>query len=223
MTNRHRTRATGFADIRGQGRAIQQQGHSPSLRLPADVQQELREREQRALQSALPAPQGGVAAMALTQHCHRPWRHPGSDDHRFATPPSCFPRPCCAAVPVRKRLALELPPVAVSVVFRGGAAPAVDLEPDHLPANAAWQYGSTWDSLATPLSCKRDERRVGRRQLEAATDWSVESTKACAKPFAGSGKADHIQARPRQCRFCVRTSNSGCQGPVEADHSSPCR
>ena len=108
MTNRRRTWETGFPDIRGQGRAIQQQGHSASPRLLADVQQELREREQRALQSALAAPQGGVPTMALAQHCHRPWRHPGSDGHRSVTPPPCFPRPCCAAPPVRKRLSLEL-------------------------------------------------------------------------------------------------------------------
>ena len=101
-------------------------------------------------------------------------------------------------------------PVAVSVVFRGGAALAVDLEPDHLPAGTAWQYGSTCDSLATPLSRSRDERRVDREQPEAATDWSVDSTKACAKPFAGTANADHVQARPRQRRFCVRTSNPGC-------------
>ena len=187
MTNRRRTWETGFADIRGQGRAIQQQGHSASPRLPTDVQQDPGEYEQRALQCALAAPQGGVPTMALAQHCHQPWRHSGSDDHRFATPPSCFPRPCCGCA--RKETAsARIAPVAVSVVFREVAALAVDLEPDHLPAGAAWPYESTYGSLATRLSCKRDERRVGRRQLEAVTDWSVESTKACAKPFAGSGE-----------------------------------
>ena len=82
----------------------------------------------------------------------------------------------------------RIAPVPVSVVFREGAALAVDLDPDHLPAGEAWQYESTSESLATRLSYKRDERRVGRRQLEAVTDWFFESTKACAKPFAGSGE-----------------------------------
>ena len=47
--------------------------------------------------------------MALAQHCHQLWRHPGSDYHRSVTPPACFPRPCCAAAPARKRLSLESP------------------------------------------------------------------------------------------------------------------
>ena len=108
MTNRRRTWETGFPGIRGRGRPIQQQGHSAPPRLPTDVQQELREREQRALQSALAAPQRGVPTMTLAQHCRQPWRHPGIDCHRSATPPSCLPRPHCAAPPVRKRLSLEL-------------------------------------------------------------------------------------------------------------------
>ena len=102
----------------------------------------------------------------------------------------------------------RIAPVPVSVVLRKGIAPAVDLEPDYLPAGAAWQNESTSESLATRLSYWRDERRVGRRQLEAATDFYVESTKACAKPFAGTGNAGRTQARPKPLRFCVRTSNS---------------
>ena len=54
-------------------------------------------------------PQGGVPTMALAQHCHQLWRHPGSNDHRSATPPACLPHPCCAAPSVRKRLSLESP------------------------------------------------------------------------------------------------------------------
>ena len=55
-----RTWETGFPDIRGRGRAIQQQGHSAPPRLPTGVRQELREHEQRALQSARQG-QGRVA------------------------------------------------------------------------------------------------------------------------------------------------------------------
>ena len=187
MTNRRGTWGTGFPDIRGQGRAIRQQEHSAPPRLPTDVQQDRGEREQRALQSALPAPQGGVPTMALTQHRHQPWRHPGSDDHRSATPPPCFPRPCRAAPPIRKRLALELP-LLRSPSCSAKAPPSPLNWMNHLPAGTAWQYESTCDSLATPLSCRRDERRVGRRQLEADTDWSVESNESCAKPFAGTGE-----------------------------------
>ena len=188
MTNRRRTRETGFPDIRGQGRAIHQQGHSAPPRLPTDVGQELGEHEQRALQPALAAPQGGVPMMALAQHCHQPWRHPGSDDHRSPSAAVVFSPSLLRGCASKETAIARIAPVAVSVVFRERAALAVDLEPDHLPAGAAWQYESTCDRLATPLPCKRDERRVGRRQLEAAIDWSVESTKACATPFAGTGE-----------------------------------
>ena len=61
MTNRRRTWETGFPDIRGQGRAVRKQEHSAPPRLPTDVQQEPREHEQRALQSAL-APDDGFGA-----------------------------------------------------------------------------------------------------------------------------------------------------------------
>ena len=206
MTNRRRTWGTGFPDIRGQGRAIRQQEHSAPPRLPTDVQQDPGEREQRALQSALPAPQGGVPTMALTQHRHQPWRHPGSDDHRSATPPPCFPRPCRAAPPIRKRLALELP-LLRSPSCSAKAPPSPLNWMNHLPAGTAWQYESTCDSLATPLSCRRDERRVGRRQLEAATDWCVGSTKACAKPFAGGpgneGRGPHTSKAKAASLLCA--------------------
>ena len=212
MTNRRRTWETGFPDIRGQGRAIQQQGHSASPRQPTDVQQELREHEHRALQPALAAPQGGVPTMALALHCHQLWRHSGSDDHRFATPPSCFPRPCCAAPSASKETAsARIAAVAVSVVFREGAALTVDLEPDRPPTGAAWQYESTCQSLASGLSCRRDERLVGRRQLEAVTDWSVESTKPVQSPSQERGtRTTYKQGQGRVAFVCeLPTQDTG--------------
>ena len=206
MTARRRTWETGFADIRGQGRAIQREGHSAPPRLPTDVQQEFREHEQRAIQSALAVPKGGLPTMATATSfgAIQAVRTIVLQRHRrvVPTPLRGAGRKDTANAPIA--------PVAVSVVFRGGAALAADLEPDHLPAGAAWQYESTCDRLATPLSCKWAEWRVDRRQLEAATDWSVESTKASAKPFAVTANADHVQAKPRPRRFCVRTSNPGC-------------
>ena len=115
-----------------------------------------------------------------------------------------FSPPLLRGCASKETTSARIAPVAVFVVFRGGAALAVDLEPDHLPAGAAWQYESTCDRLATRLPCRRDERLVGRRQLEAATDWSVESTKACAKPFAGTGeRGPHTSKAKAASLLCV--------------------
>ena len=214
MTNRRRTWETGFPDIRGQGRAIQQQGHSVPPRLPTDVRQEFREHEQRALQSALAAPQGGVTTMALAQHCHQPWRHPGSNDHRSATPPSCFPRPCFAAPPVRKRLALELPPLrSPSCSAEATSSPLTLSRTTCRPA----QPGSM-NPLATasPHPCPPTETSgvltVG--SLKRPLTGALSQRKPVRSPSRRPGNADHLQARARPRRFCVRTSNSRHQGRV---------
>ena len=215
MTNRRRTWETGFPGIRGQGRAIQQQGHSASPRLPTDVEQEPGEHEQRALQSALAAPQGGVPTMALAQHCHQLWRHSGSDDHRSATPTSCFPRPCCAAPPVRKRLALEWP------LLRSPScsveAPSSPLTWSQITCRPA-QPGST-DPLATasPHPCPASETSGGLAvdSLKRPLTGPLNRRKPVQSPSREPGNADHIQARPRPRRFCVRTYNSGCWQVME--------
>ena len=137
------------------------------------------------------------------------WRYPGSDDHRSATPPSCFPRPCWAAPPVRKRLSLELPqfwspscsteaapsPLAWSRITRrpaqpGSRNPLATASPHACPASET-SGGLTVDSLKRPLTGPLSQR------------------KPVQSPSQGPGNADHLQARPRPRRFCVRTCNSG--------------
>ena len=183
MTNRRRTWETGFADIRGQERAIRQQGHPAPPRLPTDVQQEPGERDRRALQSALAALQLGVPTMALARHYHQLMRHPGSDDHRSATPPSCFPRPGCAAPLVRKRLSLELPlfrspscsakappsPLTLNRITcrpaqRGSINPLARASPHPCPASQT-SGGLAVDSLKRPLTGAMSRRQPVRSPL----------------------------------------------------------
>ena len=188
MTNRRRTWETGFPDIRGQGRAIQSRDIQ---RLPGSQRMSSRSSESMNIEHSSPSSQRRREASRRWL-----WRLAGSDDHRSATPPSRFPRPCCGLRRVPRRR-------------RPGHRPAAGP-----PAGAAWQYESTCDSLATALSCKRDERRVGRRQLEAATDWSVESTKACAKPFAGTGERGPPASKAKAPSFFV------CELPTQDTRNS---
>ena len=203
MTNRRRTWETGFADIRGQGRAIQQQGHSASPRLPTDVQQEFREHEHRALQSALAAPKGGLPTIALAQHCHQSWRYPCSDEHRSATPPSCFPRPCCAAVPVRKRLALELP--LLRSPSCSAKAPPSPLTWSRITCRPAQPGSMNPLATAAPPACPAGEWRGGLAvdSLKRPLAGPLSQRKPVQRPSQGRGNADHLQARPGARRFGV--------------------
>ena len=107
MGNRRRTWETGFPDIRGQGGAIQQRGHSAPPRFPGGVRREHKEHGPRIPHLALTTPQRGTLTLVSRRHWRRLECHPGSGYQGLSTPWAGCRNPSCALPAGKKRLALE--------------------------------------------------------------------------------------------------------------------
>lgn len=98
-------------------------------------------------------------------------------------------------------------PAPASAALRADDAVAIDVEPVHLQASAAWLWESIYASLVTPLYDSKTTSGGFRRQLEETIACYVETTQARGKPFVWTGNAEHLPAGRRH--FCMRASDSG--------------